>query len=85
MTSDVEASVAASEERLKTFIAEEFANRDARITEERETVKRYFDIMVERVEDRVKIVTEGTAHHTSVLGDHEKRIRKLERPGPRRS
>lgn len=50
-----------------------------RIVQEGETTRRHFDIMVERVNDTVKVVAEGVVHHTTVLDDHERRIKSLER------
>jgi hypothetical protein len=50
-----------------------------RIVEEAETTRRHFNIMVERVNDTVKVVAEGLTHHTTVLDDHEHRIKTLER------
>lgn len=50
-----------------------------RIAGEAETTRRHFDIMVERVNDTVKVVAEGVVHHTTVLDDHERRIKSLER------
>lgn len=50
-----------------------------RIVEQEETTRRHFDIMVERVNDTVKVVAEGVVHHTTVLDDHERRIKSLER------
>lgn len=55
------------------------AGIEARITEEAETTRRYFDIMVEQVKDRVKIIAEGVSHHGTVLDDHEHRLKTLER------
>lgn len=51
----------------------------ARITQSEETIRRHFDIMVEKVNDSVKIVAEATAHHSKVLDDHETRLQKIER------
>ncbi|OFW12131.1 MAG: hypothetical protein A3H96_03825 [Acidobacteria bacterium RIFCSPLOWO2_02_FULL_67_36] len=50
-----------------------------RIVEEAETTRRHFDIMVERVNDTVKVVAEAVSHHAGVLDDHERRIKTLAR------
>ncbi len=50
-----------------------------RIVQEGETTRRHFNIMVERVNETVKVVAEGVGHHTTVLDDHERRIKTLER------
>jgi len=52
---------------------------EKRITEEGETTRRHFDIMVEKVNDSVRLVAEVTAHHSTVLDDHEARLQKNER------
>ena len=50
------------------------------IKAEGETTRRRFDVMVEKMRDSVKIVAEATAHHTVRLDNHEKRLKRLERP-----
>ena len=52
---------------------------EKRITEEGETTRRHFDVMVEKVNDSVRLVAEVTAHHSTVLDDHETRLQKIER------
>jgi hypothetical protein len=54
----------------------------AEMKSEGKTTRRYFEVMVEKMQESVKLVAEGTAHHTVRLDDHEKRIKRLE--GPRR-
>ena len=39
---------------------------EKRITEEGETTRRHFDIMVEKVNDSVRLVAEVTAQHSTV-------------------
>jgi DNA anti-recombination protein RmuC len=52
-----------------------------RIVQEGETIRRHFDIMVERVESAVKLVAEVNTHHASVLDDHESRLQRIEKRG----
>ena len=52
---------------------------EKRITEEGETTRRHFDVMVEKVNDSVRLVAEVNAHHSTVLDDHETRLQKIER------
>ena len=61
---------------LETRISERL---EKRITEEGETTRRHFNIMVEKVNESVKLVAEITAHHSTVLDDHESRSQKVER------
>ena len=51
---------------------------EQRIKEDGETTRRHFDIMVEKVQDAVKIVAEVNAHHAVVLHDHEHRLKRVE-------
>lgn len=50
----------------------------ARIEAEGETIRRHFDVMVEQVNDAVKVVADGTARNTERLDDHETRIKAIE-------
>ena len=61
---------------LETRISERL---EKRITEEGETTRRHFNIMVEKVNESVKLVAEVTAHHSNVLDDHEERLQNIER------
>jgi hypothetical protein len=36
-------------------------------------------VMVEKVNDSVRLVAEVTAHHSTVLDDHEARLQKIDR------
>ena len=51
---------------------------ERRISEEGATSRAHFDIMVEKVNDSVRLVAEVTAHHTTVLDNHESRPQKIE-------
>ncbi|HEX6464786.1 MAG TPA: hypothetical protein VFZ98_10045 [Vicinamibacterales bacterium] len=50
------------------------------IAKQSEEDRRYFKMLAEDVRDSVRVVAEGTAHNTTLLSDHEKRLRKLESP-----
>ena len=64
------------ETRLETRISERL---EKRIAEDGETTRRHFNIMVEKVNESVKLVAEVTAHHSNVLDDHEERLQNIER------
>ena len=49
------------------------------IQEEGKTTRRHFDVVAEQMRDSVKLVAEGVAHHTTVLDDHENRLREIEK------
>ena len=55
------------------------AKLDAKLQAHHDDMRRHFDIMVERVEDAVKIVAEVNAHHAVVLDNHERRLKTIER------
>jgi phage protein U len=65
---------------LRAEMQAEFKPVRTEIKTEGETTRRHFDIMVEKVNDSVKLVAEATAHNTSRLADHERRLTTLERP-----
>lgn len=52
---------------------------EKRISEEGATTRAHFDIMVEKVNDSVRLVAESTAHHATVLDNHEARLQKIEK------
>jgi hypothetical protein len=64
---------------LKSALTDLEKRLEARIAEEGKTTRRHFDIMVEKVNDSVRLVAEVTAHHSTVLDDHETRLQKIER------
>jgi len=45
-----------------------------------DALRTHFDVMVERMQESVKIVAEATAHHAVRLDGHETRIKRLESP-----
>lgn len=68
------------ENRLENRLETRITNRlEKRITEEGKTTRRRFNIMVEKVNESVKLVAEVTSHHSTVLDDHEARLQKIER------
>jgi len=67
-------------DELRAAMQDEFKSVRAEIKTEGETTRRHFDIMVEKVNDSVKLVAEATAHNTSRLGDRERRLDRLEKP-----
>jgi hypothetical protein len=52
---------------------------EARILEQSETMRRHFDVMVEKVEAAVRIVAEGHVHRRTVLDNHEVRLQAIEK------
>jgi hypothetical protein len=61
----------------------EFEKLRAEMKAEGEKTRLHFDVMVEKMQESVRLVAEATAHHAVRLGHHEKRIKRLE--GPRRT
>ena len=54
-------------ERLSKQLSEQLGEQlGQRIASESETIRRHFDIMVERVETAVKLVAEVNAHHAVI-------------------
>jgi hypothetical protein len=51
---------------------------EKRITEEGALTRAHFNVMVEKVNESVRLVAEVSAHHATILGDHESRLQKLE-------
>ena len=51
---------------------------EKRLTEEGALTRAHFDIMVEKVNDSVKLVAEVNAHHATILDNHESRLQKIE-------
>lgn len=51
---------------------------EKRMKEDAETTRRHFDVVAESLRDTIKVIAESEAHHATVLGDHEVRIKTLE-------
>jgi hypothetical protein len=88
---NVRSEMAKEFKNVRSEMAEEFKNVRAEMADalnrvyqairaEGETTRRHFDVMVEKMSDSVRIVAEATAHHTVRLDNHEKRLKRLERP-----
>jgi type I site-specific restriction endonuclease len=43
-----------------------------------EAIRTHFDLMVEKMQESVKLIAEATAHHAVRLDGHEKRLKRLE-------
>jgi hypothetical protein len=56
-----------------------FREIDARFREQEETIRRHFDVMVEKVEASVRLIAEGHVHLTTVVGNHEVRLQAIEK------
>ena len=56
-----------------------FGQIDARFREQEETIRRHFDVMVEKVEASVRLVAEGHVHLTTIVGNHEVRLQAIEK------
>ena len=64
------------EQRLTDRLEQRITDRlEKRITEEGETTRRHFDVMVEKVNDSLRLVAEVTAHHSTVLDDTKRACR----------
>ena len=70
-------------DELRTDMLHGFDEIRAVIKAEGETTRRHVDVIVENMSDSVKIVAEATSHHVIRIGDHEARLKRLERPRPR--
>ena len=56
-----------------------FGEMNARFGEMEDTIRRHFDVMVEKVEASVRLVAEGHVHLTTVVGNHEVRLQAIEK------
>ena len=56
-----------------------FDGIDARFREQEETIRRHFEVMVEKVEASVRLVAEGHVHLTTVVENHEVRLQSIEK------
>ena len=63
---------------LKSELRSDLEYLKQQIREEGETTRRHFDMVTEHMRDGVKVVADGVAHHTTVLDDHENRLREIE-------
>ena len=52
---------------------------ETRILEQSETMRRHFDVLVEKVAAAVRIVAEGHHHLRTVLDNHEVRLQAIEK------
>jgi hypothetical protein len=75
MLSDLAGLDARLDSRMNDFLAEV----RILIAEEGVTTRRHFDIMVERMAELMKPLADGVAHHSTVLDDHESRLKQLEK------
>ena len=64
---------------LKSELTDLEKRLEKRISEEGATTRAHFDIMVEKVNDSVRLVAEVNAHHASILDNHESRLQKIEK------
>ena len=70
----------ALEERLEERLEKRIVTRVEQIVaNNHEDTRRYFTIMVERVESAVALVAEVNSHHGVVLDDHEVRLKRIEK------
>jgi hypothetical protein len=56
-----------------------FGAMNARFGAMEDTIRRHFDVMVEKVEASVRLVAEGHVHLTTVVGNHEVRLQAIEK------
>ncbi len=81
MSDDLRAAMRAEFKTFRMEMRAGFKNVRTDMKTEGETTRRHFDIMVEKVNESVKLVAEATAHNSSRLSDHERRLTTLEKPG----
>ena len=67
-------------EKLRTEMKAEGVKLRAEMQAEGVKTRRHFDVMVEKMQESVKLVAEATAHHAVRLDDHEKRLTRVEDP-----
>ena len=67
-----------TESILKSALTELEGRLEQRISEEAATTRAHFDIMVEKMDDTIRLVAEVAAHHGIVLDNHEARLQRLE-------
>ena len=77
---EMQAGFARIENRFKKVEARMRAELKRELNRHENTLRTHFDVMVEKMQDSVKLVAEATAHHSVRLGDHETRIKRLEKP-----
>ena len=63
---------------LKSALTDFERRIDKRISEDGATTRAHFDIMVEKVNDSVRLMAEVNAHHATILDNHESRLQKIE-------
>ena len=87
LASTLRAEMASNSESLASTLRAEVANVSESIVstlrdemkKQSEEDRRHFKMLAEDVRDSVRIVAEATAHNTARLGDHEIRLRKIEK------
>jgi len=68
------------DKRVKGLAAGIRADLKRELKRHEDTLRTHFNVMVERMQESVKIVAEATAHHVVRLDGHETRIKRLESP-----
>jgi len=68
------------DKRFKSLAAGIRADLKRELKRHEDTLRTHFNVMVERMQESVKIVAEATAHHVVRLDGHETRIKRLESP-----
>jgi len=68
------------DKRFKSLAAGIRTDLKRELKHHEDTLRTHFNVMVERMQESVKIVAEATAHHVVRLDGHETRIKRLESP-----
>ena len=68
------------DKRFKSLAAGIRTDLKRELKRHEDTLRTHFNVMVERMQESVKIVAEATAHHVVRLDGHETRIKRLESP-----
>ena len=63
-------------ERLEGRVREAF---EVRIREEGDVTRNSFEAVAQRIEAAVRVIAEGHAHLTTIVGNHEFRLQSLEK------
>ena len=79
LRSELKSELQSESATLRSEMTDLASRLEKRISEEGATTRAHFDIMVERMDDTVRLVAEVAAHHGIVLDNHESRLQKIEK------
>ena len=77
----LEKRIAEQGAHVEERITQQREHFEKRITEEAAATRRHFDVVAEQMTTPIRILAEATAHHRTILDEHEQRLRSREEPG----